>query len=105
MSKIAIFSAQTSDGNSLAFNPIGSGSPGDKQDTFFTIFGTFGTGSLELQYKASDGNYYSSGDGFISAPCCWFVETNSNTSYRFALTGSDGSTSISIDVFDASLAS
>lgn len=104
MSKITLFSAQTTDGNSQPFNAIGGGQPSDKYLSFLTIFGTFDGASVELQYLASDGNYYSTGDDPFASPAAYFADLNINTSYRLALTGAGASTSISADVYNASAA-
>lgn len=105
MSRISLFSAQTTNGNSVAFNAIGQGTgSGNIQETFLTLFGKFDGASLQLQYKASDGNWYSTGDAAITSACAWFAKVNSSLPYRWNLSSAGASTSISADAYDASTA-
>lgn len=105
MSKISLFTNQTENGNSAAFNAIGNPSNQQIVETFLTIFGVFDGASLQLQYKASDGNYYSTGDDPIISACAYMARVNTSTSYRWSLTNAGASTDISADAFNATASS
>lgn len=100
MTNKTIFSAQTANGNSTEFNAIGDLNGSAKTYSFLTIYGTFGSATITLQYKAADNNWYSTGDVSITDSCAYFIEISVNVPYRLNLSGATGSTSISSTVYN-----
>jgi len=100
MSKTTIFSAQTTDGNSASFNAIGGLNGSCVIYPFLTIYGDFGGASIDIEYQAEDGNWYSTGDTAITSHAAYFIEISINCAYRLALTNASGSTSISSTVYN-----
>jgi hypothetical protein len=95
-----IFSAQTANGNSTSFKAIGDLNGSAKNYSFLTVYGTFGSATITLQYQAADGNWYTTGDVSITDSCAYFIEISVNVAYRLNLSGVTGSTSISSTVYN-----
>jgi len=61
-----ILSAATITGTSTAFRVNGyQNAQARDENSYLQIYGTLGTATFDLQYKAADGNYYSTGDTII----------------------------------------
>jgi len=103
MTNKTIFSAQTTNANSTTFYAIGNLNGSAKDYAFLTVYGEFDGASIQLEYQAADGSWYSTGDDAITAPCAYFIEmTTAAVPYRLALTGAGASTEISSTVYNVS---
>lgn len=102
MAKIQILNNAATTQNSLNFRINFAGVAGYYADyPQLEIYGNTGTATFDLKYKASDGNFYSTGDS-IAAPCLYILPFTSNTVLRLDYTAGGGS-SISAAVSNGSL--
>jgi hypothetical protein len=102
--KIILFTAQTENGSSAAFNAIGNVSSAYAQPTFLTVYGVFGGASVQLEYLAADGSYYSTGDAAFTSSSADFARINPSLPYRLTISNAGGTTSIGATVYNATLA-
>lgn len=100
MANKTIFSNQVADGNSSEFKAIGGLNSSAKIFPFLTVYGEFDGASVQLEYQAANGNWYSTGDDPFTSSCAYFTELNSSVSYRLSLSGAGASTSISSTIYD-----
>ena len=101
MSKISIFTNQTTDGQSLSFVPTGNVNGPVVVQTLFTIYGVFGGASAQLQFKADDGNWYSTSDDPFVDTGVYNLRLSSNIPYRLDLSSASGSTNVSSVLYNA----
>lgn len=91
MANYQIFTAETGSANSLPFRiNLGNKSPIERDLSYLAIYGTLGTATLTLQYKAPNGTYYSTGDT-ISGLGLWELPFSSEVVLRLAVTAGGGS--------------
>lgn len=85
---LQIFTAQTADGNSLAFN--GNGIANIK------ISGTFDGASIDLQSVGTNANdaFSTTGDPAITEPSAWNIQYAPHIEYRLVVSGVGASTNI-----------
>ena len=100
-----LFAAQTTNASSAAFNAIGTGTGSSRvQETFLTVYGTFGGASVQLEYKAADDQWYSTNDDPFISPGAYFALINTRLPYRLTISGAGESTTIGATVYDVSTA-
>ena len=98
--ELQILSAPTVTANSTAFRISMANFPGRKptDEPFLAIYGTIGTATFDLQYKAADGSWYSTGD-VINGLGLFDLPISSELELRLAYTAG-GSSSISATVIN-----
>lgn len=91
MANYQIMTAETGTANSLAFRiNLGALNPKDGDKAYLGIYGTLGTATLTLQYKAPNGTYYSTGDS-ITGLGLFELPFSSEVILRLAVTAGGGS--------------